>query len=159
MCSACPSRFDVAPEGKTALTAPLTRPVPVPDPLSAPFWEAAARHVLTVAKCGKCGEVTLPPDLTCPHCRTTEPDFTFVPVEGTGRVRTWTVIRRSFLAGFENPFVLVDVELDGHPDLRLVAMLLDGANAPLSMGACVRVEFEDLAPGVSVPAFRLEPSQ
>jgi hypothetical protein len=98
-----PKSFDVAPEGKTALTASLARPVPVPDPLSAPFWEAAARHVLTVAKCGKCGEVTLPPDLTCPHCHTTEPDFSFVPVEGTGRVRTWTVIRRSFLAGFENP--------------------------------------------------------
>lgn len=141
------------------MTASLARPVPVPDPLSAPFWEAAERHVLTVAQCGKCGGVTLPPDLTCPHCNTTEPDFSFVPVEGTGRVRTWTVIRRSFLAGFDNPFVLVDVELDGHPDLRLVAMLLDGADAPLCMDARVRVEFENLAPGVSVPAFRLEPSQ
>jgi len=138
------------------MTAQPGRPVPVPDAQSAPFWEAAARHELTVAKCGKCGEVTLPPDLTCPHCNSTEPDFAFVPVEGTGRVRTWTVIRRSFLAGFENPFVLVDVELDGHADMRLVARLLDGAEAPLSLGARVRVEFEDLAPGVAVPAFRLE---
>lgn len=151
----CRNRFDAAPEG-TELTAPLARPVPVPDPLSAPFWEAAARHVLTVAQCGKCGEATLPPDLTCPHCHTTQPDFTFVRVAGTGRVRTWTVIRRSFLAGFENPFVLVDVELDGHPDLRLVARLLDGADAPLSMGARVAVEFENIAPDVAVPAFRLE---
>ena len=137
----------------TALTA---RPVPVPDALSAPFWQAAARHVLTVAQCAKCHEVTLPPDITCPHCNTTEPDFTFVPVDGTGRVRTWTVIQRSFLAGFENPFVLVDVELDGHPDMRLVARLLDGADAPLNIGALVVVEFEDIAPGVAVPAFRLE---
>jgi hypothetical protein len=38
-------------------------------------------------------------------------------------------------------------------------MLLDGADAPLSMGARVRVEFEDLAPGISVPAFRLENGQ
>ena len=156
MCWACRNRSDVATEGGTALTAPLARPVPVPDAQSAPFWEAAARHVLTVAKCGKCGEVTLPPDLTCPHCNTTEPDFAFVPVEGTGQVRTWTVIRRSFLAGFENPFVLVDVELDGYPDLRIVARLLDGADAPLSLGARVRVGFEDIAPAVSVPAFRLE---
>lgn len=132
------------------------RPIPVPDALSAPFWQAAARHVLTLAKCAKCNQVTLPPDLTCPHCHTTQPDFAFVPVDGTGRVRTWTVIRRSFLAGFESPFVLVDVELDGHPDMRLVARLLDGADAPLHIGARVAVEFEDIAPDVAVPAFRLE---
>lgn len=140
------------------MTNPAERPVPVPDALSAPFWEAAARHELTVAKCANCGKVTLPPDLTCPHCHTTAPDFTFVPVEGGGIVRTWTVIRRSFLAGFENPFVLVDVELDGHADMRLVARLLDGAEAPLSLGARVAVAFEDIAPGVSVPAFRLDHS-
>ncbi len=138
------------------MTDTHVRPVPVPDALSAPFWQAAARHELTLAQCAKCGEVTLPPDVTCPHCHTTEPDFAFVPVPGTGRVRTWTVIRRSFLAGFENPFVLVDVELDGHSDLRIVARLLDGADVPLTIGARVAVEFEDIAPGVAVPAFRLE---
>ena len=141
------------------MTDRLARPVPVPDALSAPFWQAAARHVLTLAKCAKCGEVTLPPDVTCPHCHTTEPDFSFVPVDGKGRVRTWTVIRRSFLAGFENPFVLVDVELDGHADIRIVARLLDGAEAVLKIGMRVAVEFEDIAPGVSVPAFRLEAGQ
>ena len=141
------------------MTTHATRPVPVPDAQSAPFWQAAARHVLTVAQCAKRSEVTLPPDLTCPHCNTTEPDFAFVPVAGTGRVRTWTVIRRSFLAGFENPLVLVDVEIDGHPDLRLVARLLDGADAPLTIGARVVAEFEDLAPNVAVPAFRLEAAQ
>ncbi len=141
------------------MTDRLARPVPVPDALSAPFWQAAARHVLTLAKCAKCGEVTLPPDVTCPYCHTTEPDFSFVPVDGKGRVRTWTVIRRSFLAGFENPFVLVDVELDGHADIRIVARLLDGAEAVLKIGMRVAVEFEDIAPGVSVPAFRLEAGQ
>jgi hypothetical protein len=95
--------------------------------------------------------------MTCPHCQTTEPDFAFVPVSGRGRVRTWTVIRRSYLQGFDSPFVLVDVELEDHPDLRLVARLLDGEQPGLAVGAAVTARFEELAPGVCVPAFKLEP--
>jgi uncharacterized OB-fold protein len=78
-------------------------------------------------------------------------------VSGRGTIRTWTVIRQSFLPGFDDdlPYVLVDVELDEQADLRLVARLLDGVDAPLRIGAAVTVDFEDLAPGTAVPAFVL----
>ena len=38
----------------------------------------------------------------------------FAPVSGRGTVRSWTVVRESFLPGFDDdlPFVLVDVELN-----------------------------------------------
>lgn len=62
----------------------------------------------------------------------------------------------SFLPGFEVPFVLVDVELTVQEELRLIGRLVDGPTAPLRLGAPVRVVFEDLAPGVAVPAFALE---
>ena len=132
------------------------RPLPVPDETSAPYWAAAARHVLTLAKCSGCGKMTLPPDVACPHCFSTDPRFTFEPVEGKGRVRTWIVVRRSFLQGFDQPFVLVDVELADHPHVRMVGRLLDGPQAPLRLGAPVTVAFEDLTAEISVPAFRLE---
>jgi hypothetical protein len=66
-------------------------------------------------------------------------------------------MRSSFLPGLgdEVPFVLVDVELDAQAELRLIGRLLDGPDAPLSMGARVALGFEDLAPGISVPAFSL----
>jgi hypothetical protein len=62
------------------------------------------------------------------------------------------------LPGFDAdlPFVLVDVELDEQPDLRLIGRLLDGPGAPLRAGARVAAAFEDLGDGVSVPAFTLE---
>ena len=132
------------------------RPLPVADETSAGFWSAAARHVLTLARCSNCGKMTLPPDLTCPNCLCTDPRFTFEPVDGRGRVRTWTIIRRSFLQGFELPFVLVDVELNEHPQVRIVGRLLDGADAPLKLGAPVKVVFENIAPDIAVPAFQLE---
>lgn len=135
-----------------------SRPVPVPDDRSRPYWDAAAAHVLVMARCSRCGTFAMPPDIVCPHCHSTEPDFTFVPVSGRGVVRSWTVLHQSFLPGFDDlvPFVLVDVELDDQADLRTVGRLLDGPDAPLTIGARVVVAFEDLAPGTSVPAFALE---
>jgi uncharacterized OB-fold protein len=133
------------------------RPLPVPDQTSAPYWSAAAEHVLTVARCGQCGQLTTPPDVMCPHCRSTEPGFEFTPVSGRGILRSWTVVRQAFLPGFDDdlPFVLVDVELVEQKEVRLIGRLLDGPNAELHVGAAVTVGFEDLAPGVAVPAFEL----
>ena len=134
------------------------RPVPVPDEQSAAYWEAAAEHVLTAARCSNCRMFSLPPDVVCPHCGTTSPDFAFEPVSGRGAVRAWTVVRQSFLPGFDVPFVLVDVELDDQRELRLIGRLVDGVDAPLALGARVVVAFEDLAAGVAIPAFALEVS-
>jgi hypothetical protein len=33
----------------------MSRPPPVPDDQSAGYWEAAARHVLAIARCSRCG--------------------------------------------------------------------------------------------------------
>lgn len=135
----------------------LHRPVPVPDEGSAAFWEAAARHVLSLARCAHCGAFTHPPDAVCLHCGSAEPGFTFVECDGAGMVRSWTVMRQSFLPGFEDdvPFVLVDVELSDPTGIRLIGRLLDGTEADLRAGAPVALAFEDLRPSVSVPAFVL----
>ncbi|OMB94493.1 Zn-ribbon domain-containing OB-fold protein [Mycobacterium colombiense] len=133
------------------------RPLPVPDDTSAPYWSAAADHVLTVARCARCGRFSVPPDMVCPHCHSTDPGFEFTPVSGRGVVRSWTVVRQAFLPGFDDdiPFVLVDVELVEQAELRLIGRLLDGVDAPLRVGDAVTVGFEDLAPGVALPAFEL----
>jgi len=136
------------------------RPVPVPDERSQGYWDAAAEHVLAMARCSRCSTFVMPPDIVCSHCHSTEPDFTFEPVSGRGVVRSWTVMHQSFVPGFDDlvPFVLVDVELEEQADLRTIGRLLDGPDAALAIGARVVVAFEDLAPGISVPAFALEAS-
>ena len=138
-------------------TSGPARPLPVPDEQSAPYWEAAAGHVLSVARCSRCSSFSHPPDVVCPRCGSTDPDFVFFPVSGRGTIRSWTVVRQSFLPGFDQdlPFVLVDVELVEQPDLRIIGRLLDGPGAAIEVGAGVEVAFEDLAPDISVPAFTL----
>jgi uncharacterized OB-fold protein len=133
------------------------RPVPVPDERSASFWEATARHVLAIARCSRCGAFSHPPDDTCASCGSIEPSFVFQPVSGRGTIKSWTLVRQALLPGFERdvPYLLVDIELEEQQELRIIGRLLDGPDAPIRLGAPVRVAFEDIAPGVAVPAFVL----
>jgi uncharacterized OB-fold protein len=132
------------------------RPVPIPDDLSRAFWDAAAAHSLVLARCTRCSRFSHPPDTVCPHCGSTDPAFESTAVDGSGSIRSWTIMRQSFLPGFDVPFVLVDVELSAQPEVRLIGRLVDGPDAPLHFGAPVRLTFEDIAPDVAVPAFELD---
>ncbi|HEY7072398.1 MAG TPA: OB-fold domain-containing protein [Acidimicrobiales bacterium] len=135
------------------------RPLPVADDLSAPYWQAAAEGRLVLARCSRCGRLHHPPDVACGHCGATDPRFRWEDVSGRGTVRSWTVVRQSFLPGFAEdvPFVLVDVALDDDSGVRLIGRLVDGPDAALGVGAPVVTVFEQLAPGVAVPAFELVP--
>jgi len=134
--------------------------VPVPDELSAPYWAAAGRHELAIPRCSRCRSLVIPPGQACPHCGSTNPEYAYETMSGQGIVRSWTVIRQSFLPGFDVPFLLVDVELAEQPGLRMIGRLLDGPDAPVTLGARVKAAFEDIAAedsadGVAVPAFTL----
>ena len=131
------------------------RPVPVVDEQSAAFWEAASRGELVLASCTHCNGFAHPPTAVCPNCGSTEPGFTFQPVAQHGRVRSWTVVRQSFVPGFDDdvPFVLVDVEIDA-TDVRLIGRLVDGPGAALHVGDAVSVVFEQTG-DVAVPAFTI----
>jgi uncharacterized OB-fold protein len=131
-------------------------PLPVADEQSAAFWKAAAEHTLVLARCTHCGHRSHPPGVVCTRCLHPDARFEFAPVDGGGTVRSWIVIRDSFLPGFEVPFVLVDVELDVEPGLRMIGRLVDGVDAGVRLGDRVVTVFDDVAPGVAVPAFALE---
>jgi uncharacterized protein len=135
----------------------ISKPVPVPDASSEGFWTAAAAHSLAIQRCEHCGHFTHPPAIVCPACCSTEPSFRFAPVSGRGVIKTWTIMHDAFLPAFrsEVPYVVVDVELEEQPGLRVVGRLVDGANPLLEIGATVETVFDDVAPGIAVPAFRL----
>ena len=139
---------------------PATRPVPVPDERSAPYWEAAAEHVLTVARCSRCADVLHPARHRVPALPQHRPGVRLRAGQRAGVVRSWTVVRQSFLPGFDDdvPFVLVDVELEEQADLRIIGRLLDGPDAALHLGDRVvarpRFERSIAVDGVRrVPAF------
>ncbi|WP_051194201.1 Zn-ribbon domain-containing OB-fold protein [Nocardia jiangxiensis] len=134
-----------------------SRPIPVPDDLSADYWAAARRHVLSLPRCSRCDWFAFPPTETCMHCGTTTPMYRFEPVRGRGSVRSWTVVRNASLLGFADrvPYLLVDVELAEQPGLRMVAQLLEGPETVVHVDDPVLVTFEDIDEEFSIPAFTL----
>ncbi|HEX3566184.1 MAG TPA: OB-fold domain-containing protein, partial [Acidimicrobiales bacterium] len=92
----------------------------------------------------------------CRQCLSPDRSFHFEPVSERATVRTWTVVRDAFLAGFAGdvPYVLAEAELDEQEGLRLVLFLVDGTESEMQVGMPVEIVFDDVTDGVSVPHFR-----
>ena len=62
----------------------VTRPIPVPNEWTKPFWDAARRGVLELQRCQSCGHFQHPPYATCTQCVAT--DLKFEAVRGVGAI-------------------------------------------------------------------------
>ena len=131
------------------------RPVPAPDDVSGFFWEAAADHRLVLQRCRSCGKLQYPPEVCCVHCQTEE--FELAETSGRGVIYSYAVVDRPLHAGFVGcvPYVVVFVELDDQPGLRILTNLVDvPPGTALSCGTPVEVVFENRG-AVTLPQFRL----
>lgn len=124
------------------------------DTAAAPYWEAAARHELTLPCCGDCGLVFFPPRELCPDCWSRE--LSWQRVAGGGTVWTFTEVHVAFYDDTwadDVPYVVAVIELDEGP--RLLANIVAPDMDSLSIGDRVVVEFEDRSEGVTLPMFQV----
>lgn len=89
-----------------------SKPLPVGNELSRPYWDAARKGQLVLQRCGHCGKVRHYPRLLCDQCYSREVEW--IPASGRGRIHSWTVCHHVFHAGFAQdvPYTLVTVDLD-----------------------------------------------
>src|SRR5512136_2268193 len=103
------------------------------------YWrEIPRRYRLEAARCAGCGQVSYPPRLTCPRCRSRR--FETVTLADEGTLVTFTVTRvgpSQFAA--ETPYAVGIVELDG--GVRITAQIADCDFERLEVGQRVRLEF------------------
>jgi len=137
------------------VSAPSKKPVPVPDELSRPFWDAAKERCIVIQRCRACGYYNHPPRRFCDACLAQ--DLHFQSVSGRGSVFSFTVMHQRDVAGFEEdaPFINIVVELVEQPNLLMVSNLPIADRAKVRIGAAVQVDFEDRGDGVVVPQFRI----
>ncbi|MFQ5698507.1 MAG: Zn-ribbon domain-containing OB-fold protein [Myxococcota bacterium] len=123
-------------------------PLPHPDALTAPFWEACRRGVLQVSTCADCGHRFLPPGPCCPRCWSGQ----LAPhvVSGRGRVFSFAVYRRTYHPGMPAPYVVALVELDCGP--RLISNIVGCAPEEVDIDMPVEVRFETVG-DLTVPRF------
>jgi uncharacterized OB-fold protein len=114
-------------------------PLPVPSPLTVPFWAAVREHRLEIQRCRNCGGYEWTPQMVCSACLTDTLDWT--AVSGAGTVFSCTIVRRPQSPAFEVPYVVAEVELDEGP--RLLANIVGIEPEKVRIGLRVTVGFED----------------
>ena len=115
-------------------------PLPQPDALTVPFWDACRRGTLEVSACEDCGHLFLPPGPCCQTCWSTQ--LAASPVSGRGRVFSFAVYRRTYHPGMPAPYVVALVELDEGP--RLISNIVGCAPEDVAIDMPVLVRFDDV---------------
>lgn len=129
-----------------------TRPVPVPDEISAPFFEGAQRGELMLQHCGACGRWSFPVRERCPHCMAT--GLGWRAASGRGTLYTFAIMHQVMNPGFasEVPYNVSQIDLD--EGVRMVANVVGVANGDLRIGMRLEAVFEEAGEGVRIPRFR-----
>ena len=93
--------------------------MPNRSPLTAPYWDAAARGELAIQRCRSCGRWIHFPEPRCPKCG--GGDLAFETVSGQGKVETFSVIHRAFNPTFADrtPYVIAWIGLPEQAGLRV----------------------------------------
>ena len=133
----------------------VTRPIPVPNEWTKPFWDAAKRGVLEFQRCQSCGHFQHPPYPTCTQCVST--DLKFEPVHGLGTINAYTIMYHTGDKRFASavPYASIIVELDDAPGALMAGNLLGVPYTEAKVGRRVEVVFEKLNDDITLPQFRL----
>jgi hypothetical protein len=130
--------------------APL--PLPVPDEVSAPFWEYTREGELRAQRCTACGTLRHPPRPTCARCGSTAVEWQLL--SGRGKVYTYAISHQAVHPALQDlvPLTVLIVELD--EGLRLTSNLVAGS-APVEIGTPVEAVFERVNEEITLPRFRV----
>jgi len=134
----------------------MTRPLPHPDPLTAPFWQGALEGKFMLPRCEDCGRHHFYPRGACPHCGGAR--IAWVTTSGRGSVYSFSVVHRAPGPAFKDdvPYVIAIVATDEGPHLlsRIV-----GAPDAVRIGMRLRVKLDRVSAEVALPVFEPESEQ
>ena len=142
----------VAPAGKII---DELRPLPVPNDVTRPFYEACKQGRLDIRRCAKCGTFAHPPLPYCDICDSRE--MKWETVSGKGTIYTYTRIHANRTPAFDGatPYAIVDVELAEQPGLILTCNMAGTPFEKIQIGAPVEVTFIDIGDDIVIPDFKL----
>ena len=130
------------------------KPMPVVDPGTKPFWDAARAHRLSIPRCNACGKHHFYPRELCPHCHSA--DLEWVDVSGKGEIYSYTIARKPAGPVFaaDVPYVIAMIALDEGP--RMLTNIVTDDFETVRISDRVRVHFDDVTPDLTLPKFELD---
>ena len=128
------------------------KPLPVIQPWSKKFWEAAHQHKLIMQKCNDCGKLVFYPRKFCPECWSANLGWT--DVSGKAKVRTFTIAMAGVEQAFmpDLPYVLAVIDLE--EGIRMMTNIVDCKSEDVKIGMDVEIAFRDCTDEISLPVFR-----
>jgi uncharacterized OB-fold protein len=126
-------------------------PLPVPTPISQPFWDGTRQHRLLLQRC-EARHVFYYARSHCPQCLSNRLEW--FDASGKGSLYSFTVARRPTSPDFEQdvPYVIAVVELDEGP--RMTSRLVEVDPDAVGIGMRLEVVFDDVTDEITLPYFR-----
>lgn len=140
-------------EGQEQLRRMGIKPIPQPDELTRPYWEAARKRELRLQRCAACGEFRHPPAHSCATCGSLQ--YQWSAVSGRGTVYSFIIDYRLMVPGFDEPYVVAQINpVEAQKDtVRLTANIRGCQPDDVYIGMPVEVIFEERG-GIVLPQFR-----
>jgi uncharacterized protein len=132
----------------------LERPLPVPTPLTAPYWEGLKEGRIRVQRCLDCDEWVFYPRSHCSHCLSDRLEWR--DVSGDATLYTFTIARQPTSPHFAGdvPQLLAVVELEG--GIRVTTTLVNVAEADIHVGMRLQPWFDRVNDEITM--LRFEPA-
>jgi uncharacterized OB-fold protein len=128
------------------------RPVPEPDEVSQPFFDATLRGELLLQHCPKCGRWMWPVKSHCIDCLCD--DLQWEAASGLGTLYSFTLVHQLVHPGFkgEMPYNLALVDLD--EGVRVHNSIVGVPSDELRIGMRLQVVFVPASDAIAVPMFQ-----
>ncbi len=129
-----------------------TKPIPVPDVISAPFFDGARESKLMLQHCVACDAWSFPVRERCPRCFAAQLEWR--QASGRGTLYTFTVMHQVVNPGFASavPYNVAQVDLD--EGVRMTSNIVGIANDAIRVGMKLEAVFEEVGETVCIPKFR-----
>src|SRR5437867_3233357 len=134
----------------------MPKPIPVPDEVSKPFWEACNERRLIVQNCTACHRLQYPPQATCAACGS-DGHLEWQQVSGHGRINGYCVMYDTRIVPLQadQPFNIAVIELEEDPAIKFLSSLPGTPLEEVPVGANVEVDFQGGGPGQLIHEWRV----
>jgi uncharacterized OB-fold protein len=130
--------------------ATIKRFRPIENHDTAFFWQGVRDHRLLIQRCASCQALRHPPGPMCPHCRSLKWDT--LEATGHGILYSFVICHHPPIPPFEYPHPIGLIELK--EGIRLVSQLVDVSPDDIQIGMAVKVVFQEVEPGLTLPLYR-----
>jgi uncharacterized OB-fold protein len=130
-----------------------SKPLPIIDEDTAPYWKYCKQHELRMQKCSDCGHIRFPASVLCPACHSM--DAQWMKLSGKGKIFSYVVFRQAYHPAYKGdiPYVVAIIQLEEGP--RMESNIIDADVDEIEIGMSVKLVFDDVTDSISLPKFKL----